>query len=140
MRQANVGLGAEVEKLPGRWSAVVVTPPCRPAVDARGRVLVSVISNHSFYYRTAILDQASKSFTLVPSAIDGDASRAGWTPDGRILDGLGHVVGNWRNAPIAEAWNPSTKAGSPDERRPTLASSSDRGTFGRRWSALGSNH
>jgi hypothetical protein len=54
-------------------------------VDARGRVLVSVVSEHAFYYQTAILDPATKSFTLVPMAIDGDSARAGWDGEGRIV-------------------------------------------------------
>jgi hypothetical protein len=58
---------------------------------------VSVISNHAFYYQTAILDPATKSFTLAPIAIDGDASRAGWTPDGRILAlGERYLLSLWR--------------------------------------------
>jgi hypothetical protein len=66
-------------------------------VDARGRILVTVISNHSFYYQTAILDPAAKSFTLVPMPIDGDAAYAGWTPDGKIVaGGVRYLMSLWR--------------------------------------------
>ena len=90
--------GGEAELLPIPSEYHIANPGLSPAaVDARGRVLVSVISNHSFYYQTAILDPASKSFTLAPTAIDGDASRAGWTPDGRILAlGERYLFSLWR--------------------------------------------
>jgi hypothetical protein len=66
-------------------------------VDARGRILVTVASKHSFYYETAILDPASKSFTLVPIAIDGDTAMAAWTPEGRILArGHRYLFSLWR--------------------------------------------
>jgi hypothetical protein len=46
---------------------------------------VTVISNHSFHYQTAMLEPA-KSFTLVPMGDRiGDGARAGWAPDGGIL-------------------------------------------------------
>ena len=78
--------GGEEEVLPLPADYHVAGPALSPAaVDARGRILVSVQSKRSFYYETAILDPASKSFTLVPIQIDGDAAMAGWAPDGRIL-------------------------------------------------------
>jgi hypothetical protein len=78
--------GGDAENLPVPPEYHVANPALSPAaVDARGRILVSVISNHSFYYETAILDPASKGFVLVPMAIDGDAAMAGWAPDGSIL-------------------------------------------------------
>jgi hypothetical protein len=56
-----------------------------------------VISKHGFYYETAILDPASKSFTIVPIAIDGDAAPAGWAPDGRVLArGHRYLLSLWR--------------------------------------------
>jgi hypothetical protein len=78
--------GGDAEELPVPAEYHVAYPGLSPAaVDARGRILVPVLSAHSFYYQTAILDPAAKSFTLVPMAIDGDAAPAGWAPDGRIL-------------------------------------------------------
>ncbi len=78
--------GGDAEDLPVPPEYHVANPALSPAdVDARGRILVTVISNHSFYYETAILDPSSKSFTVAPIAIDGDAAMAGWTPDGSIL-------------------------------------------------------
>jgi hypothetical protein len=78
--------GGDAEELPMPPEYHVAYPGLSPAaVDARGRILVSVASKDWWYYRTAILDPAAKSFTLVPIAIDGDASPAGWAPDGRIL-------------------------------------------------------
>ncbi len=78
--------GGDAEELPMPAEYHVAYPGLSPAaVDARGRILVSVASKDCWYYQTAILDPAAKSFTLVPIAIDGDASPAGWAPDGRIL-------------------------------------------------------
>jgi DNA-binding winged helix-turn-helix (wHTH) protein len=78
--------GGDAEELPVPAEYHVAYPGLSPAaVDARGRILVPVLSKDWWYYQTAILDPAAKSFTLVPIAIDGDASPAGWAPDGRIL-------------------------------------------------------
>jgi streptogramin lyase len=83
-----VGSGAEELPMPAEFH--LAYPGLSPAaVDARGRVLVPVVSAHSFYFQTAILDPAAKSFTLVPMRIDGDSGPAGWAPDGRILAGSG---------------------------------------------------
>ena len=90
--------GGDAEALPVPAEYHVANPQLSPsAVDDRGRILVTVISNHSFYYQTAILDPAAKSFTLVPMAIDGDVARAGWAPDGRILAaGERYLLSLWR--------------------------------------------
>ena len=90
--------GGDADDLPVPPDYHLPNPALSPAaVDARGRILVSVISKHSFYYETAILDPVSKSFTLVPMAIDGDAAMAGWAPDGRILArGHGYSFSLWR--------------------------------------------
>ena len=90
--------GGDAEELPVPAEYHVAYPGLSPAaVDARGRILVPVISNHCFYYQTAILDPAAKSFTLVPIAIDGDAGPAGWAPDGRILArGKRYLSSLWR--------------------------------------------
>ncbi len=90
------GGDAEELRLPAEYH--VAYPGLSPAaVDARGRILVPVSSSHSFYYLTAILDPAAKSFTLVSMAIDGDAAPAGWAPDGRILArGKRYVSSLWR--------------------------------------------
>jgi hypothetical protein len=90
--------GGDTEDLPVPPEYHVANPGLSPAaVDARGRILVSVISKQRFYYETAILDPASKSFTLVPMAIDGDAAMAGWAPDDRILArGHRYLFSLWR--------------------------------------------
>jgi hypothetical protein len=90
--------GGDAEDLPVPPEYHVANPALSPAsVDTRGRILVTVISKHSFYYETAILDPASKSFTAVPIAIDGDAAMAGWAPDGRILvRGHRYLFSLWR--------------------------------------------
>ena len=90
------GGGEEELTIPADYH--VAYPGLSPAaVDARGRILVAVASAHSFYYETAMLDPAAKSFTLVPMAIDGDASPAGWAPDGRILArGKRYFFSLWR--------------------------------------------
>src|SRR5262249_42528534 len=60
-----VGDGAEELSMPAGYH--LANPGLSPAaVDARGRILVSVLSAQTFYYQTAVLDPASKSFTLVP--------------------------------------------------------------------------
>jgi hypothetical protein len=59
--------------------------PLAPAsVDARGRVLVTVLGPDSFYYRLAIADPVKHTATLVPLDYDGDVMSAVWLPDGRI--------------------------------------------------------
>jgi hypothetical protein len=90
--------GGYAQELPVPAEYHLANPGLSPAaVDARGRILVSVISKHSFYYETAILDPASKSFTLVPITIEGDAAMAGWAPDGRILvRGHRYLFSLWR--------------------------------------------
>jgi len=90
--------GGDAEELPVAAEYHVAYPGLSPAaVDARGRILVPVNSAHSFYYQTAILDPAAKSFTLLPMAIDGDAGPAGWAPDGRILvRGKRYLSSLWR--------------------------------------------
>jgi hypothetical protein len=91
-------VGGNAQELPVPAEYHVVNPALSPAaVDAHGRILVTVISSHSFYYQTAILDPASKSFTVVPVAIDGDAALAGWAPDGHILArGHRYMFSLWR--------------------------------------------
>ncbi|MGH9662837.1 MAG: TolB family protein, partial [Bryobacteraceae bacterium] len=90
--------GGDAEELPMPVEYHVAYPGLSPAaVDARGRILVPVASKDRWYYQTAILDPAAKSFTLVPMAIDGDASPAGWAPDGRILArGKRYLSSLWR--------------------------------------------
>jgi sugar lactone lactonase YvrE len=90
--------GGDAEELPVPAEYHVAYPGLSPAaVDARGRILVPVVSKDWWYYQTAILDPAAKSFTLVPMAIDGDASPAGWAPDGRILArGKRYFFSLWR--------------------------------------------
>jgi predicted Ser/Thr protein kinase len=77
--------GGAVEEVPVPAGYHIADTSLSPAaVDGRGRILVTVVLDHSFYYHTAILDPALKSFTLVPHA-DGDLARAGWASDGRIV-------------------------------------------------------
>ncbi len=90
--------GGGEEELPVPAKYHVAYPGLSPAaVDTRGRILVPVVPKNGFYYQTAILDPAAKSFTLVPMVIDGDAGPAGWTPDGRILArGKRYLSSLWR--------------------------------------------
>jgi hypothetical protein len=62
------------------------------AVDRRGRILVTVLSPHAFYYRSAMLDTATGAFSVLPVSVDGDVFLPGWMPDGRI------AVVAWRYA------------------------------------------
>lgn len=60
-------------------------PPLSPsAADEHGRILLTVHSPRSFYYRPAILDLARKSLTTLPVTFAGDVSSPGWTPQGEI--------------------------------------------------------
>jgi len=79
----------------------LTSQPLSPnAVDARGRILVTVLSAHDFYYRTAVLDPAGPSFTVIPLAFEGDISVAGWAPDGRIVArGTRYRSALWRYRP-----------------------------------------
>jgi eukaryotic-like serine/threonine-protein kinase len=90
--------GGEAEKLEVPAGYHLAMPILSPtAVDDRGRVLVSVLSSHSFYYRPAILDPATKSMTVPPLTFDGDASRPGWTNDGKIVAyGARYISSLWR--------------------------------------------
>jgi len=90
--------GGDAEELPVPAEYHVADPWLSPAaVDERGRILVTVVSNHSFYYHTAILDPVSRTFTLVPATVDGDFARAGWAADGRILaQGERYLFSLWR--------------------------------------------
>jgi hypothetical protein len=54
------------------------------AVDRRGRILLTVLSAHTFYYRSAMLDTRSGAFSVLPVSADGDVFQPGWMPDGRI--------------------------------------------------------
>jgi Tol biopolymer transport system component len=89
--------GTDAEELPMPPGYQLGFPPLSPAaVDARGRVLVTVVSQ-SFYYKAALLDPATKSLTVIPVVIEGDVAGAGWTPDGRILaDGDRYLLTLWR--------------------------------------------
>jgi hypothetical protein len=90
--------GGEGEELAVPPEYHIAFPPLSPAaVDDRGRLLVTVVSAHSFYYSTAILDPTAKTFTIVPVGIDGDVSAAGWAPDGRIVSGGNrYLTSLWR--------------------------------------------
>jgi hypothetical protein len=90
--------GGEAVVLPVPPDYHVSIQPLSPAaVDARGRILVTVASQESFYYQTALLDPASKSFTLIAAAFEGDVHSAGWTADGRILAaGQRYPMSLWR--------------------------------------------
>jgi len=83
-RMPTTGGAAEEVPIPAGYH-IADTPLSPAAVDARGRVLVTVVLDHSFYYHIAIWDPALKAFTLAPRVIDGDSARAGWSSDGRIV-------------------------------------------------------
>jgi hypothetical protein len=90
--------GGDAEKVPIPGGYELAAPPLSSAaVDARGRILVTVASSNTFFYRTAILDPARKSLTVVPVASDGDVSFPGWTSDGRIVaNGWHYLTSLWR--------------------------------------------
>jgi hypothetical protein len=91
--------GTDAEELPMPPGYQLGFPPLSPAaVDSHGRVLVTVLSqSQSFYYKVAVLDPATKSFTLIPIAIEGDVAAAGWTADGHVLaDADRYLLTLWR--------------------------------------------
>lgn len=94
--------GTDAEELPLPPGYQLGFPPLSPAaVDARGRVLVTVLSQ-SFYYKAAVLDPATRSFTVIPIAIEGDVAGAGWAPDGRVLaDGDRYLLTLWHYQSVA---------------------------------------
>jgi hypothetical protein len=76
-------------------------PPLAPsAVDDRGRILVTVHSPKSFYYRPAILDPAAKSVTPLHVSFEGDVLSPGWTRQGEIGAAGARYFGSlWRYRP-----------------------------------------
>ena len=97
--------GGEGEKivLPPEYQLAEPSFPTT-AIDKQGRVLVSVLSAHSFYYRPAIYDPARKSLSVIPVVFDGDVSAAGWTSDGRLYAyGSRYVSSLWRYRPMTAA-------------------------------------
>jgi eukaryotic-like serine/threonine-protein kinase len=80
-------------------------PPLSPsAVDDRGRILVTVHSPGSFYYRPAILDPVAKSLTALPVTFAGDVSSPGWTGQGEIGAAGSRYLGSlWRYRPTNDS-------------------------------------
>jgi hypothetical protein len=93
---AGGGAAEELPPVPPQYR--VANPALSPAaVDARGRIVMPVLSVNSFFYRTAVVDPAAKTFTIAPFTIDGDAESPGWAPDGRILArGQRYMLSLWR--------------------------------------------
>ena len=103
VRMSLSGSDAEALPVPPDYH-VAITPLTPMAVDVRGRILITVAAKASFYYQTAVLDPATKSFTLVPVAFEGDVANAGWTADGRILAaGSRYPLSLWRYKRTAAA-------------------------------------
>jgi hypothetical protein len=96
--------GTDAEELPMPPGYQVGFPHISPAaVDAHGRILVTVLSQ-SFYYQAALLDPATKSFAVIPIAIEGDIAAPGWTSDGRVLaDADRYLLTLWRYQRAASA-------------------------------------
>jgi hypothetical protein len=92
-----LGGGAE-ETLPTSAGYRIANPPLSEgAVDARGRILVSVLSINSFFYESAILDPTAKTFTVLPVSAEGDFAYPSWGPDGRVLArGERYLSALWR--------------------------------------------
>jgi hypothetical protein len=96
--------GTDAEALPLPAGYQLGFPPLSPAaVDRRGRILISVLSD-SFYYKAAVLDPATKSFAVIPVALEGDVGAPGWAPDGRVLaTGDRYLLTLWRYQRAASA-------------------------------------
>ena len=77
--------GGNTERLPlpGDYR---LTPASLSAasVDARGRILLTVLPASAFNYKSAILDPATRSLSVIPLAFIGDVMAPGWTRDGRV--------------------------------------------------------
>jgi|HubBroStandDraft_6_1064221.scaffolds.fasta_scaffold60881_1 serine/threonine protein kinase len=81
-RTSLAGSDAQELLMPSEYHLAI--PALSPsAIDSKGRILLTVISAHSYYYHAAIFDPRTKDLRL-PLDFDGDVSAPAWLPDGRI--------------------------------------------------------
>ena len=92
--------GPELE-IPIDRSLPLITFPLSPsAMDAKGRLLVSLLPRDSWFNPIAILDTATGRITRVPADELSDHQSAAWTPDGHIVTlQLGLRATLWRFTP-----------------------------------------
>jgi hypothetical protein len=86
-----------------RLTSVWLSPK---AIGNDGRVLVSVATPDSWFYRPAILNLQNGMLDRIPLDFDGDVMAPGWAGDGRIVSsGLPTKATLWRFRPAASDQN-----------------------------------
>ena len=98
-RTSLTGSDAQELLIPGEYHLAI--PALSPsAIDSKGRILLTVISAHSYYYHAAIFDPRTKDLRL-PLDFDGDVSAPAWLPDGRIGAAAQRYTSSlWRYQPV----------------------------------------
>jgi len=98
-RTSLAGSDAQELLMPSEYH--LAAPALSPsAIDSKGRILMTVISAHSYYYHAAIFDPRTKDLRL-PLDFDGDVSRPAWLPDGRIGAAAQRYTSSlWRYRPV----------------------------------------
>jgi eukaryotic-like serine/threonine-protein kinase len=98
-RTSLAGSDAQELLMPGEYH--LASPALSPsAIDSKGRILLTVISAHSYYYHAAIFDPRTKDLRL-PLDFDGDVYRPAWLPDGRIGAAAQRYTSSlWRYRPV----------------------------------------
>jgi hypothetical protein len=93
------GAAKEVKLQPGTLRLAPVPVGAR-AMDKGGRVLVTVASKNSWFWRTALLDPAAGTLEPVRVEFDGDIYLPNWGRDGKVL-GMGYTYKSelWRLTP-----------------------------------------
>jgi Tol biopolymer transport system component len=93
--------GSDAQELPMASEYHLASPALSPsAIDSKGRILLTVISAHSYYYHAAIFDPRTKDLRL-PLDFDGDVSGPAWLPDGRIGAAAQRYTSSlWRYQPV----------------------------------------
>jgi hypothetical protein len=81
---ALAGGGDRLLPLPARYRHTLA-PLMPAAVDASGRLLVTLTRPDSFYYQVATIDAAKGSLRPIPLAVEGDVLAPAWLATGDIM-------------------------------------------------------
>jgi hypothetical protein len=93
------GAAKEIQVRPGLLR-LAPTPVGARAIDKDGRVLVTVASKDSWFWRAALLDPATGTLGPIRVEFDGDIYLPNWSRDGKVL-GMGYTYKSelWRLTP-----------------------------------------